>query len=189
MTLLVAGVILWSIAHLFKRLAPDARARMGDAGKGIVAVALLISVVLMVLGYRAAELVPVYSPVPGIGHLSVTLMLVAVYLYGVGGTKGTLYTRMRHPMLWGTVIWAVAHLLVNGDAASIVLFGGIGLWALVAMAAINRSAAWVVPADGQGLKGDLKNIVGTAAIFSLIVWVHGWLLGYGWKGLFQGTYG
>ena len=30
---------------------------------------------------------------------------------------------LRHPMLTGVVVWAVAHLLVNGDAASLVLFG------------------------------------------------------------------
>ncbi len=81
-------------------------------------------------------------------------MLVAVFLFGVGGTKGTLYPRMRHPMLWGTVVWAVAHLLVNGDLASVLLFGGLGLWALVQMALINRAEVWVPPSNGRGIKGD-----------------------------------
>ena len=54
-------------------------------------VLLLLAVVLMVVGYRAAEWVPVYTPLPGMGHLNNTLMLVSLFLFGVGGTKGTLY--------------------------------------------------------------------------------------------------
>jgi uncharacterized membrane protein len=185
MTILLLGVVLWWAAHLFKRIAPGPRAAMGDAGKGVVAVALVISVVLMVIGYRDAEIVPVYTPLAGMGHLNNLMMLVAVFLFGVGGTKGTLYTRMRHPMLWGTVIWAVAHLLVNGDLASVVLFGGIGIWALVAMAAINRSGPWERPTNGRGVLGDAMNAVGTLVLFAVIAGVHAWL-GYS---PFLGTYG
>ena len=50
MFFLIAGVLLWWAAHLFKRLAPDARASMGDKGKGLVAVVLVVSVILMVVG-------------------------------------------------------------------------------------------------------------------------------------------
>ncbi len=176
MGLLIAGVLLWIAAHLFKRAAPTARAAMGDKGKGAVAIALLISVGLMIWGYRAAEFVPVYDPLPGMKHLNNLLMIIAVYLYGVGGTKGTLYPLMRHPMLWGTVLWAVAHLLVNGDQASLILFGGIGLWALVQMALINRAGPWV-PLPGRGIKGDAMNLAGTVVLVGIMVWVHN-LLGY-----------
>lgn len=185
MLLLVLGLALWVVAHGFKRYAPGPRAAMGDAGKIVVAVALLISVALMVLGYRGADYVPVYAPLPGMGHLNNLLMLIAVFLYGVGGTKGTLYPRMRHPMLWGTVIWAVAHLLVNGDLASIVLFGGLGLWALGTMAAINRAQSWTPPAGGRGVRGDLMNLAGTAVLYALISGVHIWL----GHDPFLGTYG
>ena len=55
MNLLIAGVVLWWAAHLFKRLAPNARQALGPAGNPIMAVTILLSVVLMVLGYRGAE--------------------------------------------------------------------------------------------------------------------------------------
>ncbi|NGM47323.1 hypothetical protein G5B31_17435 [Rhodobacter sp. SGA-6-6] len=184
MTLLILGLALWWAAHLFKRLAPGARAGMGDAGRAAVALAVLAAVVLMILGYRAAEFVPVYTPLPGMGHANNTLMLVSIFLFGVGGTKGTLYPRMRHPMLWGTVVWAVAHLLVNGDMASLVLFGGIGLWALVQMAAINRTSAWVRPTGGRGIKGDAMNLVGTLVLLAVIALVHNWL----GHPVFEGSY-
>lgn len=184
MTLLILGLLLWWGAHLFKRAAPGARANLGERGKGYVALALGAALVLMVVGYRMAEFVPVYSPLPGMGHANNALMLVSVFLFGVGGTKGTLYPRMRHPMLWGTVIWAFAHLLVNGDLASLVLFGGIGIWALVEMAVINRTP-WQRPAAGRGIKGDAMNLVGTLVLFGLIAAIHIWL-GYN---PFLGTYG
>jgi uncharacterized membrane protein len=175
MLLLGLGLALWILAHGFKRIAPEQRAAMGDGGKAVVAVALVISVAVMIFGYRGADYVPVYEPLPGMVHVNNLLMLIAVFLYGVGGTKGTLYPRMRHPMLWGTVIWAVAHLLVNGDLASVVLFGGLGLWALGTMAAINRAQAWVPPSGGRGVRGDLMNLVGTAVLYALIAGIHTWL--------------
>lgn len=184
MILLYIGLLLWMAAHWFKRLAPAARAKMGDAGKGLVAVVSLAGIVAMVIGYRAAEYVPVYTPMPGMGHLNNTLMLISVFLFGVGGTKGTLYPMMRHPMLWGTVIWAVAHLLVNGDAASIVLFGGMGLWALISMVLINRAGPWVAPTNGRGIKGDVMNLGGTLILFGIIAMIHAWL----GHPVFLGTY-
>lgn len=177
MTLMTIGLILWIAPHLFKRLLPGPRAALGDAGKGFVAVAIALGVVLMVIGYRSADFVPVYDPLPGMGHANNTLMLISVFLFGVGGTKGTLYTRMRHPMLTGQILWSVAHLLVNGDLASIVLFGGIGLWAVVQIVLINAAGPWQRPRKGRGLKGDAMNLAGTLVLFGLIAWIHA-LLGH-----------
>jgi uncharacterized membrane protein len=177
MTLLILGLLLWAAPHLFKRLAPAARASMGDRGRAMVGGLVALSVLLMILGYRAAEITHVYAPINGMAHLNNTLMLVSVFFFGIGGTKGLLYTRIRHPMLWGMVIWAGAHLLVNGDMASIVLFGGLGLWAVSEIYLINRAGAWVRPKAGRGLKGDAMNLAGTAILYALITWVH-YLLGH-----------
>ncbi len=182
MIILVAGVALFIAALMSKRLAPGLRDTLG---KGGVAALLVISVILMVWGYRAAPFTPVYTPLPGMGHLNNTLMLVAIFLFGVGGTKGTLYTRMRHPMLWGTVVWAIGHLLVNGDIASLVLFGGLGLWAIVEMGLINAAGPWSPPAAGRGFKGDAMNLVGTVVLYGLIAGIHIWL----GHNPFLGTYG
>ena len=172
---LILGLALWVGAHFFKRVAPAARAAMGERGKLMVTLTSVLAVVLMVVGYRAAEWVPVYTPLPGMGHANNTLMLVSLFLFGVGGTKGTLYPKIRHPMLWGVVVWAVAHLLVNGDQASLVLFGGMGLWALVSMLLVNRAEPWVAPSNGRGIKGDAMNLVGTVVLLGIIAMIHQWL--------------
>ncbi|WP_376874751.1 NnrU family protein [Albirhodobacter sp. R86504] len=184
MTLLILGILLWVLPHSFKRVAPAARMNMGKQGRSMVAGLVIFGVVLMVIGYRMAPVTPIYTPVPGIGHLNNLMMLVSVYLFGVGGTKGILYPKMRHPMLWGMVIWAVAHLLVNGDLASILLFGSLGLWALNEMRLINQTA-WVRPTNGRGIKGDAMNVVGTLVLFGLFASVHIWL----GHNPFVGTYG
>jgi uncharacterized membrane protein len=184
MTLLILGLLLWWGAHLFKRVLPDLRESLGNRGKGLVTAAVLISVVLMVIGFRSADFTPVYSPLPGMGHANNTLMLIALFLFGVGGTKGTLYPKLRHPMLLGTLTWSLAHLLVNGDLASILLFGGLGLWALVTIFIINRASGWTPPTNGRGLKGDLMNLAGTLILFGVIAMIHK-LLGHP---VFLGTY-
>lgn len=76
------------------------------------------------------------------------------------------------------------HLIVNGDLASVVLFGGVGLWALVEMAVINRTS-WARPANGRGPKGDAMNLVGTLVLYAVIAGVH-IMLGHN---PFLGTYG
>lgn len=185
MTLLILGILLWIAAHLFKRIAPQARARLGNRGRALMALAIALAVALMVLGYRGAEFLPVYTPLPGMGHANNLLMLIAIFFFGIGGTRGLLYPHLRHPMLWGMVLWAIAHLLVNGDLASVLLFGGLGLWAVLQMQMINRSP-WAGPAKpGRGLKGDAMNLVGTLALYGLVAMIH-ILAGHN---PFLGTYG
>ncbi|NNU78925.1 NnrU family protein [Halovulum dunhuangense] len=176
MTLLVIGVALWWGAHLFKRLAPAQRAalsaRMGDKSKAIFATLLLLSVVLMVLGYRGADFVAVWTPPAAMLHVNNLLMLLAVIFFGMASSKGRMRSWLRHPMLTGFLAWAVAHLLVNGDLASIILFGGLGLWAPVAMVAINRgNPAWTPPAPGP-VKGDVRLVLISVVVFAVLGGIH-----------------
>ncbi len=174
-TLLVLGVVLWIAAHLFKRVMPEARARMGDKGKGVVALLLLVSVILMVVGFRGAEFVQVYSP-PSWGiHLNNLLMVIAIILFGLGSSKSRFRRITRHPMLAGMRAWAVAHLLVNGDLASVVLFGGLFFWALIQVPVINRAEPeWTKPKPGT-LMGDIRLLVISVVLFVVIAFVHNWL--------------
>ncbi|MEP2531798.1 NnrU family protein [Shimia sp.] len=177
MTLLVIGVVLWIAAHFFKRVMPDARARMGDKGKGVIALILFASIALMVIGYRSAEYVHVYTtPSWGI-HLNNLIMVFAVILMGLGNSKSRFNGVTRHPMLAGVRAWAIAHLLVNGDLASLILFGGMFVWAFVQVILINRAEPdWTKPEPGN-LAGDIKLLVISVVVFGVFAGVH-MLLGY-----------
>ncbi|MCT4554728.1 MAG: NnrU family protein [Pelagimonas sp.] len=175
MLLLILGVALWWAAHLFKRIAPAQRAAMGDKGRGLVALAIGVSVLLMIFGYRMADGAFFWGRSPAMVGINNLLMIVALYLTSPGPSKGALFYKMRHPMLTGFLVWALAHLLVNGDTPSFVLFGGLGLWALVEMAVINRAEPnWTPPAKGA-IKKDAIFLAASVVLLAVIGWIHTWL--------------
>lgn len=175
MTLLILGLILWTLAHYFKRLAPDLRARLGDPGKGAVAVAIVISLVAMIYGYSRAPFINVWYPPSFMVHINNLLMLVAFFVYGMSATTGRLRGKMRHPQLTAVKIWAFAHLLVNGDLASIILFGGMLAWAVGSVILINRAEPdWQRPEPGPAKK-DILLVVITLVLFTVVAAIHYWL--------------
>lgn len=179
--LLILGVALWSSAHLLKRIAPEHRAAMGDAkGKGPIALIILGSIVLMVIGYRATPYPYDGNPVlwdlgPMAVHINNLLILIAIYMMSPAPKKGRLLNGLRHPMLGGFKLWAFAHLLVNGDLASVILFGGLLAWAVVEVITINRAEPdWQPAAKGKPVM-DLVFLVASAVLMYLIGAVHIWL--------------
>jgi uncharacterized membrane protein len=175
MSWLIIGVLLWAGAHLFKRLAPKARKGMGDAGKGLVAAGSLLAVVLMVIGYRMSD--PTFHWALGgwAWHLNNLLMMISILLVGLANAKSRLRPYLRHPMLTGVILWSVAHLLVNGDLPSLILFGGIGMWAITEIVLINRDVPkWTAP-TGLSARGDAIWLVSSAVAFLVIVGIHIWL--------------
>lgn len=171
--LLILGVALWWGAHLFKRVAPARRAAMGNAGRGAVALALVLSIVLMVLGYKAAPYIGVWTPPAFMVHINNLLVLIAIWMMSPAGQKGRLLQGVRHPMLAGFRAWAIAHLLVNGDLASVILFGGLFLWALAEVAVINRAEPDWQPRSGGTLARDGIFLAASAVLFAVIGYVHG----------------
>ena len=181
MTLLILGMILWWAVHLFPVLAKDKRVAVGakvGAGpsKGLAALAIIASVVLMVKGYQTAEVQSLWYPPTFMVHINNLLMLIAIFLFIAGNMPSPIRRKIRHPQLAGTKTWAIAHLLVNGDLASIILFGGILAWAVIAMIGANRRdgpRGELPPVDGRGL---VVHIAVTVILFAAITYVHGFLL-------------
>ncbi len=176
MLILVIGVALWWAAHLFKRVAPEPRAALGDKGKGIVAVLLVLSVILMVVGYRMADGPFWWGPSPALKGINNLMMLAALWFFAADGMKSALVRRIRNPQLTGFSLWALAHLLVNGDLPSFVLFGGLLLWAVVEMVVLNRADPdWTRPS--QPIVWRKEAMVLLAAFVTMVVvgLIHGWL--------------
>lgn len=175
MTILIAGVLLWSAAHLFKRVAPEARARLGDRGRGMVAVALLLSVVLMVIGYKSAD-GPFWwgrsTALTGINNL---LLLLAFYLFAASGAKTRVTRLTRHPQLIAFSLWAIGHLLVNGDLPSFVLFGGLLIWALAEMAIINAQDGPYTPPEPVPMRKEIVAVVAAVVVFAIVSAIHAFL--------------
>jgi uncharacterized membrane protein len=104
-------------------------------------------------------------------------MVVALVLFAASGVPTNLKRVLRHPQLAGVATWAGAHLLANGDSRSLVLFGGIGLWALASMRLINRrDGAWQKP-GALPLSADLKPLIAGIVAFALVYLAHPWIAG------------
>ena len=82
MLLLILGLVLWIMAHFFKRLANEQRASLGKGGKVVIAFIILIGLFAMIFGYRWAEFIPVWSPPSFMVHINNILMLLAFFVYG-----------------------------------------------------------------------------------------------------------
>jgi len=172
MTLLILGLALWIAAHLFKRVAPDMRESLGDRGRGLIALILLGSIVLMVMGYRAADYTHLWARMTWSTPVNNTLMIIALYLTSPGPKKGALFHKMRHPMLTGFFVWAVAHLLVNGDLASLILFGGLAIWAILEVVVINRADGPWEPNPKGTIAKDAMFLAISVLLVGLIGYVH-----------------
>lgn len=175
MIYLLLGLALWWGAHLFKRIAPDLRARLGSPGKGIIAVILVVSIWLMSKGYGQVD-GPFYwgrsAALVGINNL---LMLLSVYLFAASGAKTALARRMRHPMLGAVKVWALAHILVNGDLASFILFGGLLAWAVDEVIVINKAEPDWTPPEPAPRDKEIKAVVIALVVYAVIAGVHYWL--------------
>ena len=181
MTLLILGVVLWAAAHFFKRVLPGPRAALGNAGKGVVALVLVASVTLMIFGYRGAETVDLWYPPMWLTHVNNLLMVLAFFFYAADGMKAGFVARMRHPQLTGFKTWAIAHLLVNGDLASVILFGGLLAWAVVTVIVINRSQREWTPKTPK--PGAMPKAIGATLVTVIVVMlIHNWLGVQPWGG-------
>ncbi len=183
MTMLILGLALWIGVHLFPSVLPAARAglieRLGEGPyKGLFALDLVIAILLMVFGWRSA--MPEYwyaAPLAGTPMVTFALVLIAFVLMGAANAPTNLKRRLRHPMLTGVIVWAVAHLLANGDSRSVVLFGGLAIWAVISIFTINaRDGEWEKPDPVPGSKDIVLVAIG-AALTAVVAFFHEYLSG------------
>jgi uncharacterized membrane protein len=152
MIVLVFGVLLWTVLHLIPSVAPQKRShwieKHGEGKyKGLFALGILASLGLIIFGWRSTLPEIWYIPPIGLRHVTMLLMLLAFILLGASQSKGSKVKQwIRHPQLTSVAIWAFAHLLSNGEARSVVLFGGLLIWAELSIVMINkRDGKWVKP--------------------------------------------
>ncbi len=184
MFLLIAGIVIFLGVHSVRMIAPqwrDARiARMGEGPwKGAYSIASFVGLVLIVWGYAMARPVApdLYYPPAGMAHLAILLMAIAFVSLAVSQfPAGRLKPILKHPMLLAVKVWAFAHLLVNGDLASVLLFGSFLAWAVVDRIAVKRRGG-SLSAPGP-VKWDIAAVVTGFVLWALFIWkAHEWLFG------------
>lgn len=185
MAILIIGLIVFLGAHTFRTIAPAGReaaiARLGESGyKGLFTITSLIGFVLIVWGFARTAGAPefLYAPPFWLRHVTELLVLVALILAVASSLPPSHISKIaRHPLLVGTLLWALAHLFVNGEVGTTVLFGAFLIWAIVDLFGQRGRAAVDKPA-APSWRNDILAVVVGAAVYGVLVWrAHQWLFG------------
>lgn len=186
MMLLIAGLVLFLGIHSVTIFAPRWRqaqmARRGEAGwEGLYSVVSLIGFALLVYGYgQARQVAPaLYSPPAGLRHVALLLMVPVFPLLLAAYLPGRIKAAVKHPMLLAVKLWALAHLLANGSAADVLLFGSFLAWAVADRISAQRRTG---PAPELGARPSTVNdaiaVLGGLAVYAFfLLWAHRWLIG------------
>ena len=181
LAIMILGLAAFLGGHAFvtfrtKRAA--AVARLGEGPyKGLFALVALIGIVLICYGfaqYRNAGLIAIWQPPTWTRHITVALVWPAVICVVAAYIRGDIQRVLKHPMLVGVKLWAVAHLIANGDLGGIILFGSILAWAVFDRITLKRRSdpgAPKIPSGGR--RNDIiAVVVGTLLYLALGFWFH-----------------
>ena len=187
MIYLLIGIFLFLGAHSVRIWADPWRERMlerlGDARwKGLHALTSAIGLGLLIWGFGLARQEPVQLWIPpnGVRHLASVLMLGSFVLLAAAYVPGNrIKARLRHPMVLSVKLWALAHLLANGNLAHGVLFGAFLVWAVLSFRAARRRdrLAGMGPDTGTTGATGVAVALGVAAWLAFTLYLHGLLIG------------
>jgi len=187
MAALVLGLVLFLGVHSTRVFADGWRTatmeRFGEKEyKLLYSVLSIAGFVLLVWGYGLARQNPVVlwnQPPVWTRHLASLLTLVAFVLVAAAYVPGNhLKAKLRHPMILGVKVWALAHLIANNTLADLLLFGGFLLWAVLDYRSSrrrDRTLATVLEANVA--RTIITVVVGMVAWAVFAMWAHRLLVG------------
>jgi uncharacterized membrane protein len=186
LAIMILGLAAFLGSHAFVTMRARraaAIARLGEGPyKGLFALISLIGLVLIVYGfahYRASGWIEVWSPPRWTRHVTDALVWPAVICVLAAYVPGQIKRVLKHPMLVGVKLWALAHLIANGDLGSIILFGSFLAWAVYDRITLtHRSDPGAPPIPVGGYRNDFIAVAaGTLVYFALAIWFHPWVIG------------
>lgn len=187
MTYLILGLIIFLGMHSVRIINDDwrtqTRARLGaGTWKALYSVVSLLGLGLMVWGFSLARQQPVqlWNPPGGMRHLAALLTLIAFVLLAAAYVPGNdIKAYVHHPMVLAVQVWALAHLLANGNLAHAVLFGSLLVWAALDYRAARQRdrLAGTRYANGTAGATGITVAIGVGTWIAFALWLHGLLIG------------
>jgi uncharacterized membrane protein len=184
--LLVLGLVLFLGPHVFVSLRGVRSALLKRIGewpyKGLFAVLTIVGLYLIGKGfalYRDAGMIEVWDPPDWTRHITVALMWPSIIFVTAAYIPGDIKRVLKHPMLVGVKLWAVAHLISNGDLGSMIIFISVLAWAVYDRITLKRrSDPGGLPIPIGGRRNDIAAvIVGTILYFALALVFHPLVIG------------
>ncbi len=191
MLLLALGLGLFFIIHLLPTSPGLRDGLVGRLGKpayaALFSLGSLIGFALIVYGFAhvtdpllAGKNPQLWVPPTWMKHVAFALMLPACVFLVAAYVPSRIRTALKHPMLVAVKTWALAHLLVNGDLAGVVLFSSFLLYAVYDRISLKRRPDSLGPLGSStgGLAGDVTAVVGGLAFYAfMLMWGHAHLIG------------
>jgi uncharacterized membrane protein len=186
LAVMILGLVAFIGSHVFVTMRPqraEVVKRVGEgAYKGLFSLVALVGIVLIGWGfarYRSMGYIDIWSPPPWTRHVTLLLVWPAIVCVVAAYIPGDIKRVLKHPMLVGVKLWAVAHLISNGDLGSIILFVSILAWAVYDRITLKRrSDPGALPIPIGGRRNDFFAVaVGTVVYFALGFWFHPWVIG------------
>ena len=183
---MILGLAVFIGAHIFITMRGERAALIARLGewpyKGLISLVSLVGIILIGYGfgwYRAAGMINVWSPPSFTRHITVLLVWPAIICVVAAYIRGDIARTLKHPMLVGVKLWALAHLISNGDLGSIILFGSLLGWAVFDRITLKRrSDPGAPPIPYGGRRNDIiAIIVGTILYLALGLVFHPLVIG------------
>lgn len=174
MVLLIAGIVVFFGVHLIPSLPirEQLHTKLGEGGyKGLFSLGALLGIVLIVLGFRSAEFVPLWEPLPFGRNLAIFAMPIAAILVIAANMPNNLKRWLKHPMLIGIGLWGIVHLTANGDLSSTIIFASFLVYSVLNIA--------LVESGGRGKQHetvsvfwDLGTVVAGIVLYAFLFGFH-----------------
>jgi uncharacterized membrane protein len=156
-------------------------ARLGEGTyKGLFALLSIASFILLVWGFAKAPVIQIWSPPAWTRWVAIILMLPAFIFLVAAYVPGQIKAKLKHPFLVAIKTWALAHLIANGDLASIILFAS-----FLAYAAYDRitlkgrpdRGLVATPKSGPPSNDAIALVLGVLLYLAFLFWLHPLLIG------------
>jgi uncharacterized membrane protein len=185
LAILILGLALLLGGHTFVTFRAQRAAlvtRLGESTyKAVFTVIALVGLVLIVWGfarYRAAGPIDIWYPPPWTRHVTVALTWPAIVLIVAAYSRGRIYAALKHPFLAGVKLWAVAHLISNGDLGSVILFGSVLVWSVYDRISLKRRSDPGAPGiPVGGARNDAIAVIGGTLLYLVLGFLHPQFIG------------
>ncbi len=184
MTTLLIGLLIFFGIHSISVIALPLRNRLAAkyalGWKGFYSLASILGIFLIITGYGdlRAEPIILYTTAFWMRYVAAALMLPVFVFFLASLLPGRIQATLKNPLLVSTKTWALAHLLVNGALADVLVFGSFLVWSVAVRVSLkNREPRRYPHAPRSSTNDVIVLIAGLALYAATVLWLHEWLFG------------
>ena len=186
MALFLIGLIIFLGSHSCRIFADSWRNQMIDRigevkWKGLYTIISLIGFIIMVIGYGQARqnTVVLWQPNAALIYIALALNLVAfIFLAGSSPSNNAIRLKLKHPMILGVKVWALAHLISNGTLVDLILFGALLIWAVLDFRSARKRPVHIPEQAQVSTKATVIAIASGVILWVVFIFgLHQYLIG------------